>query len=82
MGHSPKTYRTNFMTPSNLQLNKIIKENDLNYYNLETAIAWFNNVTESWQKEKYEDGRLLVCDRSCGTNNPYKKRTYTNLKTV
>jgi len=82
MGHSPKTYRTNFMTPSNLQLNKIIKENDLNYYNLETAIAWFNNVTESWQKEKYEDGRLLICDKSCGTHNPYKKRTYTNLKTV
>ena len=82
MGHSPETYRTPYMTLSNLQLNKIIEKNDLNYYDLETAIAWFTDVKESWHKEKYEDGRLLVCDKSCGIKNPYKERKYTYLKTV
>jgi hypothetical protein len=34
---------------------------------LESALAWFNSVEESWNKTKYTDGRLILCDAHCGT---------------
>ena len=35
---------------------------------IERAVAWFNNVEQSWQKQTYQAGRCFTCDTICGSN--------------
>lgn len=41
---------------------------------LENAVNWFNKVKESWDKTNYADGRLVLCDSHCGTDNQHWDR--------
>lgn len=68
MGFSPKSYgKGDFHQPINQQLKSLIAKNNALEYPLEECIEWFDKVKESWQKGRYEDGRLLVCDDYCGS---------------
>ena len=67
LGHSPETYDYDLMGWTNKQIRPLIEKNDLNLYDLETCLSWFSKVEESWQKDSYEEGRVMRCDISCGT---------------
>ena len=66
-GFYPKTYgKGQFHQAANSQLIPLIKENNALVYPLEKCIQWFNNVEQSWNKEEYSQGRLIICDDNCG----------------
>ena len=67
MGFSPATYgKGRWHEPVNKQLNQIIQKNNALIYGLETCIEWFNTIEFRWKKKSFEDGRLIICDNSCG----------------
>ena len=35
---------------------------------LEQALAWFDNIRDRWSIDKYQNGRLRMCDEHCGSN--------------
>jgi MoaA/NifB/PqqE/SkfB family radical SAM enzyme len=53
----------------NKQLSEIIRENSALTYGIEHAIKWFNQIEERWKIENFQDGRLIICDRSCGSKS-------------
>lgn len=66
-GLYPKTFgKGQYHHAANAQLIPMIKENNAMIYSLEQCIAWFNNIENSWKKENYSDGRLVICDDACG----------------
>ena len=67
MGFSPSKYgRGRWHEPVNKQLSEIIKKNNALHYGIETCIKWFNSIEERWHRDAFENGRLIVCDNSCG----------------
>lgn len=74
MGYEPETYERGSLTRTayqNHQLIEIMDPNNALEHGLENCIQWFNRVEQSWSKESFEDGRLIVCNDSCGRGNPY-----------
>lgn len=68
-GFYPKTYgKGQYHQAANAQLIPLITENNALYYPLEQCIQWFTSVEKSWTKNKYENGRLVVCDDNCGSH--------------
>jgi len=68
-GFYPSTYgKGEYHQAINEQLSSIISENNALHHGIETCITWFNNVEQRWKLEKYEHGRLVVCDDVCGSN--------------
>jgi MoaA/NifB/PqqE/SkfB family radical SAM enzyme len=66
-GLYPKTYgKGQYHQAANAQLIPLIKENNALYYPLEQCIQWFTSVEKSWAEDKYEQGRLVICDNNCG----------------
>lgn len=51
--------------PSNVQLKPLIKDNNALEHGLETAVAWFNRIEETWDKTVPE-GKIYECNRTCG----------------
>jgi len=51
--------------PSNVQLKPLIKDNNALEHGLETAIAWFNLIEETWDKT-VPNGKIYECNRTCG----------------
>lgn len=51
--------------PSSVQLKPLIKENNALEYGLEHAIAWFNQIEESWDKT-VPNGKIYECNQTCG----------------
>lgn len=51
--------------PSNIQLKPLIKDNNALEHGLETAIAWFNQIEETWDKT-VPNGKIYECNRTCG----------------
>lgn len=69
MGFSPLTYgHGRWHQPVNKQLQQLIKNNNALEKSLEECIEWFNSIPSCWNKKTFEDGRLIVCDASCGKN--------------
>lgn len=69
IGFYPNTYgKGEYHQAINEQLRSIIRENNALHYGIETCITWFNNIEQRWKLEKYEHGRLVVCDDVCGSN--------------
>lgn len=68
MGFNPATYRRTGFTDPNKQIAKIMLKNDLNEYDLETCLEWFNDIKKAWTKESKSE-RLMTCDNSCGRCN-------------
>lgn len=52
--------------PGNVQLEKIVNENNALIYDLEHCIEWFDKIQESWDRQSIADGRLYQCINSCG----------------
>jgi MoaA/NifB/PqqE/SkfB family radical SAM enzyme len=66
-GHSPETYHKGFMGFINRQIAPLIKDNDLHEHDLGTCMAWFSEIEKAWSRDSYEEGRMMMCDRQCGT---------------
>lgn len=68
MGFNPKTYgKGDYLEPMNKQIAPLINKNNALEYPLDTCIDWFNQVEQRWNIEKFEDGRLIVCNDYCGS---------------
>jgi sulfatase maturation enzyme AslB (radical SAM superfamily) len=66
-GFYPKTYgHGQYHQAANAQLISLISKNNALEYSLEECIEWFTKVKNSWSIEKYENGRLVICDDNCG----------------
>jgi MoaA/NifB/PqqE/SkfB family radical SAM enzyme len=66
-GFYPRTYgHGQYYQVVNKQLNDIIKPNNALERPLEECIEWFNDIEKSWSIDKFEDGRLVVCNDYCG----------------
>lgn len=51
--------------PSSVQLKPLIKDNNALEHGIETAIAWFNRIEETWDKT-VPNGKIYECNRTCG----------------
>lgn len=74
MGHYPLTFQLNMDTwysRTGIQLRDMIQNNNALEHGLEKALAWFDKIPEKWQQPTWDQGRLAVCDTSCGDKNPY-----------
>lgn len=82
MGYEPETYERGaetYCAYMNHQLLQIIDQNHALTHGLENCINWFARVEESWSKESFEQGRLIVCNDSCGKGNLYAPaKVHTN----
>jgi len=66
-GFYPRTYgHGQYYQVVNRQLNDIIKPNNALERPLEECIEWFNDIEKSWNIDKFEDGRLVICNDVCG----------------
>lgn len=70
LGFSPKTYgHGNYHQAANAQLKPLIRNNNALESSLKDCIEWFNQVTETWKIPTFEQGRLVICNTVCGTQN-------------
>ena len=58
--------RNNTGNPSNVQLRKILENNNANEIGIENAINWFRKVQESWKIDSIKEGRIYSCNETCG----------------
>ena len=54
---------------------ELIFENNALEHDLEHCMQWFTQVSESWEKATFAEGRLSICNQSCGGT---KNRTADN----
>ena len=72
LGHSPATLDAlRVRMPGLPQVKKLmsapIKVNALEH-GLEACLEWFALVEETWNLASFKEGRLLICDETCGKN--------------
>lgn len=66
-GFYPRTYgHGQYYEVVNKQLNDIIKPNNALERPLVECLKWFNDIEKSWSIDKFEDGRLVICNDVCG----------------
>jgi MoaA/NifB/PqqE/SkfB family radical SAM enzyme len=67
LGFSPQTFggQSTFVM-ANHQLRPMIQHNNALEYGLKKSIEWFNQIEETWDKPTYKQGRLHICDNTCG----------------
>ena len=53
--------------PINAQLQELVVDNNALEHGIEKSIRWFDNVEDRWSVNKFEQGRLVVCDTFCGS---------------
>ena len=58
--------RNNTGNPSNVQLRKILENNNANEIGIENAINWFIKIEESWKIDSIKEGRIYSCNETCG----------------
>ena len=67
LGFSPKTYgHGNYHAAVNAQLIPLIGDNNALERPLADCISWFNKIVESWKIPTFEQGRLIICNDTCG----------------
>jgi MoaA/NifB/PqqE/SkfB family radical SAM enzyme len=68
LGFNPKTYGKDYqyLRHAGQQLQNLINDNDAEQVGLESAMTWFDQVSQSWDKFDYEQGQLLICNNTCG----------------
>jgi MoaA/NifB/PqqE/SkfB family radical SAM enzyme len=68
-GFYPKTYGAGrYHEAANAQLIPLITRNNALEYSLEECIEWFKSVENAWKIDNYKQGRLVICDNTCGQN--------------
>jgi sulfatase maturation enzyme AslB (radical SAM superfamily) len=66
-GFYPKTYgHGQYHQVANAQLIPLIAKNNALEYPLQDCIEWFKSVEKAWKIPNYEQGRLVICDDTCG----------------
>jgi MoaA/NifB/PqqE/SkfB family radical SAM enzyme len=70
LGFFPRTFaNSHWYSRANGQLTDLLTEsNNAVEVGLEAAIDWFSKIQQKWAIEKYQDGRLLMCDEHCGSD--------------
>ena len=67
LGLEPKTYgKGKYHQAANSQFKTWLTRNNALKYTIDECIEWFNHVEDSWNKQSYEEGRLVICDDVCG----------------
>lgn len=67
-GFYPQSYgKGQYHQAANSQLIPLIEENNAVVHDIKDCIKWFNKVESCWSAEKYENGRLIICDDTCGS---------------
>lgn len=72
LGFYPKTFANGpWYNVANQQIAQLMGDSNNNAIEVgvEQAIEWFTRVEESWQVEKYSNGRTRMCDHHCGKTN-------------
>jgi len=68
LGFSPRTYGTGILHgAANPQLIPLISDNNALEKSLSECISWFNKIVESWEIPTFQQGRLVICNDTCGT---------------
>ena len=68
MGFSPRTYgHGQWHQPVNAQIKQLLQPNNALERPLKECIEWFSNIPSCWDKKTFEEGRLVVCDKACGS---------------
>lgn len=68
-GFYPKTYgKGQYHQAANAQLVPLITKNNAIEYTLAECIEWFRSVENAWKIDEYKQGRLVICDDTCGQN--------------
>lgn len=68
LGFSPETDFGGIHHKSvNAQLRPLIKHNNAIEHGLSESIQWFNEVEKSWDIDSFENGRLIMCNDTCGS---------------
>jgi MoaA/NifB/PqqE/SkfB family radical SAM enzyme len=66
-GFNPKTYgKGEYHQAVNSQLAPLIFKNNVLEHSLKECIKWFIQIEKSWDKDKFENGRLICCNDNCG----------------
>ena len=66
-GFYPKTYGAGqYHEAANAQLVPLIVKNNALEYPLKDCVNWFKSVEDTWKIDRYEQGRLVICDDACG----------------
>ena len=67
LGVEPKTYgKGKYHQAANAQFKLWLTRNNALKYSMHECIEWFNQVEDSWNKQSYGEGRLVICDDVCG----------------
>jgi MoaA/NifB/PqqE/SkfB family radical SAM enzyme len=67
LGFYPRTYgQGQYHQAANAQVAPLMSNNNALKNSLEQCIEWFAQVEQSWRKQSYEQGRLVICDDCCG----------------
>jgi MoaA/NifB/PqqE/SkfB family radical SAM enzyme len=68
-GFYPRTYgKGQYHQAANAQLIPLIEKNNALLFPLQECIEWFRDIEFAWTYQKYEQGRLLICDDNCGSS--------------
>lgn len=73
LGHNPRTLdpirlqNVGILQMSDLLAPEEIKINALEH-GLEECLEWFSKIKETWDIPSFNQGRLLICDQTCGKN--------------
>jgi MoaA/NifB/PqqE/SkfB family radical SAM enzyme len=68
-GFYPKSYGAGqYHEAVNAQLVSMITKNNALQYPLSDCIKWFESIETSWKIKDYTQGRLVICDDTCGQN--------------
>lgn len=54
---------------SNTQLLPLMKENNALIYPIKHAVEWFESIAVTWRIPTVKEGRILVCNETCGHND-------------
>ena len=65
LGFNPESYESGWLGFVNKQIKTYISNNSLLENDLATCLEWFQRVEDSWNIDKYSDGRCRLCDHSC-----------------
>ena len=69
MGFSPRTYGTGRgHQVINAQIQPLLSPNNTLEHGIEKSMQWFEKIPPGWEADRFDQGRLLVCDTNCGKN--------------